>query len=73
MNMYVHFENNNLISHSVYVLFQVELMALSTIVAVQTRGSMWFSFWTKQYRLTLSQDCVNFSPLLDEFGSNVVK
>ena len=45
---------------------------MSTVVAVQTRGCESMSFWTTQYRLELSQDCVTFSPVLDCAGMNVV-
>jgi len=46
---------------------------MSTVVAVQTRGCDSMSFWTMQYRLELSQNCVTFNPLLDHAGINVVK
>ena len=51
---------------------QVEFLDLSVVVAVQTRGIEYFAFWTTLFRLELSQDCVNFSPLLTTVGSNVV-
>jgi len=49
-------------------------MSLSTINAVQTRGTpVWVSEWITSYRLELSQDCATFSPLVDAAGVNVVK
>ena len=45
---------------------------MSTIVAVQTRGNELVWSWVTHFRLELSPDCVNFSPVLDDLGLNVV-
>jgi len=46
---------------------------MSTIGAVQTRGpDTWGPYWVTQFRLHISQDCVNFSPIVDQFGATVV-
>jgi len=62
----------NVTSFSVIFILKVQFLAMSIIVAVQTRGAANMVRWVTLFRLELSQDCVTFNPLLNASGSNMV-
>jgi len=53
-------------------LAQVDFRDLRTVVAIQTRGREYYPQYIMLFRLELSQDCDNFSHLLDASESDVV-
>jgi len=61
-------------THYELSISQVRLNVLSTVVRVATRGDYGGGCicWTTVFRLTYSEDCVNFKELLDVTGNNKV-
>jgi len=56
----------------ILLLTKVQFWGTSTMTAVETQGYPGGTGRVRLYRLEFSTDCVNFQPILDDFGRNKV-
>ena len=48
-------------------------MSASLVVGIQTQGRADIDHWVKTFRIEYSQDCVQFTKLLDVTGTDMVR
>ena len=58
------------ITKNLGILIKVTFWGTSTVTAVETQGFPGGTGRVRQYRFEISEECVTFHPILDDFGKN---